>query len=124
MPRGKKKSATNGAAAKPAGGFRRGRVGPEERAQILEAAAAGTSIGDASTKFKRSEKIIQAVLNGTAGSSKRGPKAKKAAKGKPGRPRKIADASVSASAKGLNLRQVISDIVAQEVKKQLQQAFQ
>ena len=129
MPRAKKSTkseAVDGASAKPVGGFKRGRVGPDERAQILEATAAGTSVADASAKFMRSLKVIQAVVDGTAGLSKAGQKPKKAAatKGKPGRPRKDATLAKQSAPSAINLRQIISDIVAQEVKQQLQQAFQ
>ena len=57
-------------AAKPekaAGGLKRGRVGPEERAQIAEAHKAGKSAAEIAAKLGRTEKLIQSLLSQPAG---------------------------------------------------------
>ena len=52
---------------KVAGGLKRGRVGPDERAQIAEAYKAGKSAAEIAAKIGRTEKLIQSILSQPAG---------------------------------------------------------
>jgi len=55
--------------------LKRGRVGPDERAKIIEALKAGTAAAELAAKYNRSEKIVLALMEQ--------PKASKAAKPAP-----------------------------------------
>ncbi len=127
MPRRKKSMNVKSdkvSTGKPVGNLKRGRAGPGGRAQILESAKAGVLAADLSAKFQRSEKVIQSVLNGTSGQGKAKANAKNGIKAKRGNLSKKQPPLARAATGDLNLRQIITEIVNQEVKKQLHQAFQ